>query len=314
MTMPAPPRPPDAHGAPERALPPRVVVVSRPSERDELLARHGTLQQARFFLESRGQRIDEVLARHELLHSALHAVAAAVPLKWRRARVERHELDRFLFEADDVVVAVGQDGLVANVAKYLRGQPVVGVNPSPALYDGVLVRHPPQAVGDLLAMFARGRLRCEARTMVQARLGDGQTLLALNEIFVGHVSHQSARYRIRFGERGERHSSSGLIVATGTGASGWARSIVRARAGAPPLPGPLDAELAFMVREAWPSVATGASLVDGSIGAGERLVVTSEMNEGGTLFGDGIEVDRIDLAYGQTVALECATERMQLVT
>jgi NAD kinase len=113
-----------------RALPPRVVVVSRPSERDELLLRHGTLQQARFVLESRGQRLDDVLGRHQILETALHAVTAAVPGRWRRARVLRHELDRFLFEPDDVVVVVGQDGLVANVAKYLRGQPVIGINPS----------------------------------------------------------------------------------------------------------------------------------------------------------------------------------------
>jgi NAD kinase len=296
----------------ERALPPRAVVVSRASERDELLLRHGTLQQARFFLEPRGQRIEEVLERHQLLETALHAVTAALPPKWRRARVMRHELDRFLFEADDVILAVGQDGLVANVAKYLRGQPVIGVNPSTALNAGVLVRHPAQATGDLLAMFARGELRCEQRTMVQARLGDGQTLLALNEIFVGHRTHQSARYHLAFGSLGERHSSSGLIVATGTGASGWARSITQRRTPAPALPGPLDADLAFLVREAWPSITTGATLVDGCIRPGERLVVTSEMNDGGTVFGDGIEADRLELAFGQTVELARAEQWMQL--
>jgi NAD kinase len=296
----------------ERALPPRVVVVSRASERDELLLRHGSLQQARFFLESRGQRIDEVLERHELMQSAINAVTAAIPAKWRRARLLRHELDRFLFEPEDVVLAVGQDGLVANVAKYLRGQPVIGVNPSPALYGGVLVRHPPQAAGDLLAMFARGALGCERRTMVQARLGDGQTLTALNEIFVGHRTHQSARYHLAFGGRGERQSSSGLIVVTGTGASGWAKSIASARAPAPALPGPLDVELTFLVREAWASVQSGATLVDGRIGDGERLVVTSEMNEGGTVFGDGIEADRLELPFGQTVEVERAGQWMQL--
>ena len=41
----------------------------------------------------------------------------------------RGDLDRFLFEPDDLVVIVGQDGLVANVSKYLDGQPVVGINP-----------------------------------------------------------------------------------------------------------------------------------------------------------------------------------------
>lgn len=42
----------------------------------------------------------------------------------------RGDLDRFLFEPDDIVLALGQDGLVANVAKYLDGQPVIGSNPS----------------------------------------------------------------------------------------------------------------------------------------------------------------------------------------
>jgi hypothetical protein len=295
-----------------RALPPRVVVVSRASERDELVLRHGTLQQARFFLASRGGSLDEVLERHALVEAALHAVTTAVPDKWRRARVARHELDRFLFEPDDVIVVVGQDGLVANVAKYLRGQPVIGINPSTAINGGVLVRHPPQAAGDLLAMFARGSLRTEERTMVRARLGDGQTLLALNEIFVGHRTHQSARYRIAWGGRAERHSSSGLIVATGTGATGWAKSIAHDRRAAPALPEPLVREVAFLVREAWASVTTGDTLTEGRVPAGEELHVTSEMNEGGTVFGDGIEADRLELPYGQTVELGCAEQSMRL--
>jgi len=295
-----------------RALPPRVVVVSRPSERDELLMRHGSLQQARFFLESRGRKLEEVLERHQVLEVALHAVASAIPLKWRRTRVMRQELDRFLFEADDVVVAVGQDGLVANVAKYLRGQPVIGINPSKALNPGVLVRYPPQAAPDLLAMFGRGELRTEERTMVSARMSDGQKLVALNEIYVGHITHQSSRYQISFGEQRERHSSSGLIVATGTGSTGWARSISQSRVDAPPLPGPLEPDLAFLVREAWPSVATGTSLVGGRIKPGERLTILSEMNEGGTIFGDGIESDRLELPYGQSVELSRAEEAMRL--
>ena len=39
--------------------------------------------------------------------------------------------------------------------------------------------------------------------MVEAVLDDGQSLLALNEVFIGHQSHQSARYRIAWGDRGE---------------------------------------------------------------------------------------------------------------
>ncbi len=294
-------------------LPPRVVIVSRPSELDELVQRHGTLQQARFFLASRGQDVGEVSHHHTQLASALHAVQTAIPLSWRRARVTRAELDRFLFEPEDLVVAVGQDGLVANVAKYLAGQPVVGVNPAPDLYEGVLVRWLPSAIADIYETFAAHRLRSEARTMVQATTADGQRLVALNEIFVGHRTHQSARYRIALADMSERHSSSGLIVSTGTGATGWTRSITTQMKDPAPPPGPRDPDLAFYVREPWPSVATQASLTTGRLAPGVALRVTSEMNVGGTVFGDGVEDDRIELGWGQTIELARATTTLSLV-
>jgi NAD kinase len=295
-----------------RTLPPRAVIVTRPTEYEGLLLRHGTREQARFFLESRGRKIDEVTARHEVQEQALHHVSAQIPISWRRARVLRADLDRFLFEPDDVVIAVGQDGLVANVAKYVRGQLVIGVNPSSSLYDGVLVRHPPQGIGDLLALSSRNAVRVEERSMVEATSPDGAGIVALNEVSVGHRSHQSARYRIDFRGKSERHSSSGLIVCTGTGATGWARSVSLRRERCPPLPPPTSPDLLFLVREAWPSVATGTSIADGVLSPEDELTVTSEMNEGGVAFGDGIEEDRLELPWGQPIRLKRATQTLRL--
>lgn len=294
-------------------LPPRAVVVTRPTDYEDLLGRHGTRGQARFFLESRGLRIDEVEERHHRIRAAVAAVLAGIPLRWRRAQVGRADLDRFLFEPEDVVVAIGQDGLVANAAKYLSGQTVIGVNPSPALFDGVLVRHAPEAAGDLLSLAATGAGRVEARTMVEARTPDGQRVVGLNEIFVGHRSHQSARYRLRFGGEGERHSSSGLIVATGTGATGWARSVAGSRRTEIDLPAPTDRTLAFFVREAFPSVTTGTRITEGVLSDGAPLELTSEMNEGGVAFGDGIEDDRIEFHFGQELTLRPADTSLHLL-
>ena len=204
---------------------PRCVLVERQTEFRDLLARHGTREQARFFLAQRGLALADVEERH-LHHEELRAqVLGAIPPEWRTATVLRPDLDRFLFAADDIVLVLGQDGLVANVAKYLDGQPVIGLNPEPDRFPGVLVNQPPEAVADLCADLMAGRSTFQERTMVQAGLDDGQALLALNEIFVGHRSHQSARYRLAVGDRHEHQSSSGLIASTGTGATGWAMSI-----------------------------------------------------------------------------------------
>jgi hypothetical protein len=278
-----------------------------------LLERHATLGQVRFFLENRGQSLDEVIALHNLVEEAIGQVESVIPASWRRARVGRSDFDRFLFEPEDIVVAVGQDGLVANVAKYLDGQPVIGINPSPRHNPGILVPHPPERIEILLEAVESAEAQFEKRTMVEAKLDDGQRLLGLNEIFIGHQTHQSARYRIRWNGQEERQSSSGIIVATGTGATGWASSIHRERYSNITLPGPTDASLAFFVREAWPSIATGTAITEGVIDQGSSIVVVSEMDAGGVVFGDGIESDRIEVLWGQGVEINIAEVQLHLV-
>ena len=148
--------------------------------------------------------------------------------------------------------------------------------------------------------------------MVRARLDDGQELLALNEVFVGHRSHQSARYVLAAAGARERQSSSGLIVTTGTGATGWAASIARERGYGTPLPAPGERRLTYFVREAWPSAATGTGLTAGDVTT-SPLDVTGEMDEGGVVFGDGLEADHLALDWGQTVRVGVADTALRLV-
>jgi hypothetical protein len=296
-----------------RWTPPRVVLLTRRSEYELLIARHGTREQARFFLERQQRSLAPLEERHARRDAAVHAAERAIPTRWRRTRLDRSDLSRYVFEPTDVIVAVGQDGLVANVAKYLREQPVIGVNPDPSEYPGILVKHASAAVPVLLEQVVAGAAAFEARTMVEARLDDGQRLLALNEIFLGHRTHQSARYRLRWRGREERQSSSGILVATGTGATGWALSISRQRKAAVALPTPEDRWLAWFAREPWPSISTGAELGEGDVPERETLEVSSEMNDDGVLFGDGIEDDRIPFGFGRTAMLRVADERLRLV-
>ena len=295
------------------SLQPRVVQVHRRSEYEEMLVRHGTRQQAAFFLESRGRTINELAARHALVEHARGSAASAIPPDWRRTEVERSDLHHFRFAPEDIVIVIGQDGLVANTAKYLGGQPVIGINPEPARNPGVLVPHTAESASALLAATAAEQVPIQRRTMVMATTDDGQELRAVNEVYFGHRSHQSARYRLEtpFGAF-ERHSSSGVLAGTGTGATGWLRSAWQERNSRLTLPQPESPELCWFVREAWASITTGTDLTEGLVGEGGALKLQAESDEL-VCFGDGIETDTLRLAWGQTLTITAAEQTLNLV-
>ena len=292
----------------------RAVVVRRRTELEELVARHGTRQQAAFFLGTRNRTLEEVESRDAAQASAMSRVTQAIPVDWRRTQVERNDLSRFVFGPEDIIIAVGQDGLVANVAKYLAGQPVIGINPDPGRIPGVLVAHAASAIGPLLARAAAPDVsrHLDERTMVAASTDDGQTLLALNEIYLGHPSHQSARYRLHAPDgRSERQSSSGVLVGTGTGATGWCRSVWLERNSQLAMPQPTEDRLCWFVREAWPSPVTGVACTEGILVPGEPLAIVAESDL--VVFGDGMENDSLALTWGQRAPIGVSDQHLHLV-
>ncbi len=294
------------------SLNPRVVLVSRETEYAALLAKHGTRGQAEFFLSTRGQKIADLEAWDSLQSLTLRAAKEAMPADWSFVHVMRDDLNRFLFAPEDIVVPIGQDGLVANLAKYLDGQQVIGVSPDLAASEGVLTRHSVDRLGDLVRRAAHGDVDLQNRTMVQASTGEGLSLLALNELFIGHRSHQSARYVVRADDAEEFQSSSGMIVATGTGLTGWAKSIMTATHRSFEI-APDDNRAAFFAREPWPSRTSGADIAAGEIGTDTHLTLLSRINEGGVIFADGIEQDFLPFDWGNVAEIGIAEKRLALV-
>ncbi|RED10659.1 hypothetical protein [Pontivivens insulae] len=294
------------------SLKPRIVLVSRETEYAALLAKHGTRGQAEFFLSTRGQRIDELEVRDALQSRTLAAAKEAIPAEWSFVQVLREDLSRFLFSENDIVVPIGQDGLVANLAKYLDGQPVVGITPDPASSEGILTRHGVDTLPGLLKRTVHANVDIQARTMVEVKAGEGLSLFALNELFIGHRSHQSARYVVQAGGAEEFQSSSGMIVATGTGLTGWAKSIMTATNRNFDI-SPEDNRAAFFAREPWPSRTSGCEIAAGEIEQQASLTVLSRINEGGVIFADGIEQDFLPFDWGVEAQIQISRKKLALV-
>jgi hypothetical protein len=148
--------------------------------------------------------------------------------------------------------------------------------------------------------------------VVEAVADDGQRLVALNEIYIGQPNHQTSRYRLTSpGEPPERQASSGLIVATGTGSTGWCRSIWMERHSQLSMPRPTERRLLWFVREAWPSPDSSTRYTEGEL-ADDPLKVDIESDRL-VAFGDGIETDALALGWGQTLTIAPARGALHLV-
>ena len=296
----------------------KVVLVTRRTRLEDLIAKYLTAAQARFYVEHLGADFTDYQREHDV-YVEQQRLALQTLEQWGRYQViERSFLPNFIFGPSDIVIALGQDGVVANTMKYLDGHPLIGLNPDARRYDGILL---PFTAGDLPALLRE--VAAETRpfktvTMAKATLANGQTLHAVNDLFIGARSHTSAVYEVAAGGARETQSSSGLIVSTGLGSTAWFKSIVTgslAIAGVfgrqidivPYSPLPWDSsDLQFAVREPFPSRSSQASLVFGRLTNAQQLSVRSLMPENGVIFSDGIEADRLDFNSGTEVQVGLA--------
>jgi len=301
----------------------KLVIVTRRTRLADLVVRFNTRGQARFYIEHAGGDFSEYEREDEAYRRALDDVRRAADVGLKVQLLDRELVPTYLFSPQDLIVTLGQDGLVANVAKYVGGQPIVAVNPDPARFDGILLPFLAADMRPALLDVLHGRATTVEITLAEARLNDGQRLLGFNDLFLGAATHVSARYRLTVGGRSEPHSSSGLLVATGAGSTGWLSSMFNMAAGVAAIAGgssgtPLrlawdDRRLVFVAREPFVSRHSRAEIVAGVLAAGETLTLESTMPSGGVIFSDGVEADRLAFNAGAIATVGIAPERARLV-
>lgn len=305
----------------------KIILVVRKTRMDDLIARFNTEAQARFYVEHLGSDFSDYQREHLNYRASVETAQRILSSLGRVQIVDRSYIPNFIFGETDIVVVLGQDGLVVNVLKYLSGQPVVGVNPDPDRWEGVLL---PFVLSDLPKVIPRvfeASRPVRLVTMAKAELNTGQCLYGVNDLFIGPKSHTSALYSLGVGDRSEVHSSSGVIVSTGLGSTGWLRSILAGAAeitaflsgGEKPVFEKMDnldwdADfLVFSVREPWPSKTSSASIAFGKITRDTPLRLVSHMPENGVIFSDGIEKDFMEFNSGVQAIITVAEKKGHLV-
>lgn len=301
------------------------IVVTSKTRLEQLIERFNTKSQARFYIEHAGGDFEEYELEHEAFQRSLDTVLKSVSRHSKMKLIDRKFLSNFIFSDRDIVVALGQDGLVANTAKYINGLPLIGVNPDPERNDGILLPFTKATFENAFVNVLENNFSSTRVTMAQASTNEGQTLLAFNDLFIGPASHTSARYKISFDSKTESQSSSGLIVSTGAGSTGWLSSVINMSNG---INASFQHEfkkidlrmkwnedrLAFVVREPFLSKHSEISLTTGFINHEHTLRLESQMPFNGIVFSDGIESDFLQFNSGCKVEISIARQKANIVS
>jgi len=301
----------------------KVVLVTRKTRLTELIYKYNTIEQAKFYIEHMGADFSDYIREDKKYTEAVEKVTGIAEKYARIQQIDRDFLPNMIFGEQDVVIAVGQDGLVANVMKYLNGQPLIGVNPDTSRWDGILLPFEAGQLEQVLLKVLAGSYRSKEITMAQAKTQDGQTMLAVNDLFVGQKTHVSARYDITWNKKTEYQSSSGIIISTGLGSTGWYKSIMTQAACIAGSFGRRDFrdellgwgenKLIFVVREPFPSRSTQTGIIYGKITGSDTFKILSKMPGNGVVFSDGIESDAIEFNSGTEIKIQIASQKGRLV-
>lgn len=298
------------------------IIVKNKTRLEALIERFNTKSQAKFYIERLGGDFHDYEMENEIFHDSLNSLQSQLSKVIKHKIVDRVYLPSYLFSDKNMIVTIGQDGLVANTAKYSRARPIVAVNPDKQRYDGVLLPFDTtNFIGGVESVLS-DNYQSKKVNFAEARLNDGQRLLAFNDLFIGASSHISARYKISFNESIEEQSSSGIIVSTQAGSTGWLSSVFNMAYDVtslfekdmkPKQPELKNNQLLFAVREPFKSIRTQSDITVGMVNDRNNLRVESLMPTGGIIFSDGIESDFLQFNSGTIATIGIANETANLV-
>jgi len=300
------------------------IIVTNKTRLEQLIERFNTKAQARFYIEHSGGDFDAYQQEHDCFYQSLDQIQRSTSQHLKFKIIDRSFLPNFIFSQNDCIVIVGQDGLVANTAKYAKGLPMLPVNPDPIRNDGKLLPFNTTNFEAGLLQFLAKKSTCKQVTMAEATLNDGQKIQAFNDLFIGPATHTSARYKLCYNKQEEIQSSSGIIVSTGAGSTGWLSSLFNM---ANQMNKTFDKSthkmnmqmqwednsLVYIVREPFKSRHSNIQLSAGIIPKGEALKIESHMPMNGKIFSDGLENDYLAFNAGAIAKIGMANEKANIV-
>ncbi|MBI3394779.1 MAG: NAD+ kinase [Spirochaetia bacterium] len=207
----------------------RAVLAVKRSKWERDLVRYGSRDMVKRLYETQNHNFQRVYDSHKRQESGLERIRTAVP-EW--PLVFREDLDHIDLSGMDCIVSFGGDNHFVFVSHISRDLPVLGINSDPSTSLGALLYFTTDSFVEKISP-GNVKLVAEQWTRIEGRIeyADGRRTTvgpATSEISIrSSFSDAISRYVVRAGEGAwEEQKSSGMLLSTGAGSTGWFRNAV----------------------------------------------------------------------------------------
>jgi hypothetical protein len=135
------------------------------------------------------------------------------------------QLTQDLADSAELIVAIGGDDTLKRISHFVDDNLIVGVNSDPSRSVGALLNYSFEEAEKLYALLESDSYKVDNWTRIDVNYNGSFLGKAASELFIGaRESDFPSRLTVDFPNRTLDLKGSGLLVATGAGASGWYKS------------------------------------------------------------------------------------------
>ncbi len=204
--------------------------------------------------------------------------------------IQKDNLTKENIKKVDITIALGGDNHFQYVSHFIENELILGVNSDFLSSEGVLLSGTTNNLELISNRCNNDDYIIEKWTRINVIINKKQVTRATCDIFVGEAErHLTSRNIIFYNGLTRQQKSSGILITTGSGSTGWYNSASRF-IDEEPIFDPKSKYAKFIVTEPYKGSLTDYSLIKGKIDNDKILKINSLNSNNGRVIADSLEI------------------------
>jgi len=255
--------------------------------------------------------VEKIIQSHERQHNNLNVLKDRIP---QATIISREHMNREHANNADLVIPFGGDNHFQYVSHFLDKTTILGVNSDPFLSEGALTSIRSDKIDEAIERIKSGNFTIENWTRLQVWLNETKVNnYAISEIFIGEERRRDmSRHILEINRKKEEQKSSGIIITTGSGSTGWYDSSIRYLF---PEGNKFDKKekyARFLITEPYRGKLNGYSMLEGKLDYGQELNLYSLNDSQGNLLIDCL--DEFKFLRGDRVKIKISDHPLRVIS